>query len=443
MQENGLPLKALTVLAHGNDPFSIGTLNNHRDGRWFAEQLMSTAAIIHLRGLHYVIVARADVRKPRPNDRACRGGDSLDGPWTGEVYVNSAEDWEWLLEDAAKSARWLGYVPFDRLRDNRAGEPIIKRRALVEPEALIRSGLAVVVDHGETVMQVEGADDGLPLPELKNFRPRQKYVFAIFGEKSSLFGEIDPVAEWLEADLYLETGEQSISHAYDLAYRAALDGRTLVVVTITDFDPAGRQMTTSIARKLRAFHVLMPRFKYRLIEAGVTYEQATRFDLPSTPLKETEKRKDRWLERFGREQTELDAMLALHPGELSRAVEEKLTPYFDDTLAGRTVEAEADWREEVETRIAEKCGEEKLAGWRGRYAAALAEIATVNDEIEEAVADVDLEPPDLPEAEPDDDEDDGRLIASSAWSFVEETLRLKARKALEDEAEEWCDGCLS
>ena len=54
-------------------------------------------------------------------------------------------------------------------------------------------------------------------------------------------------------------------------------------MTLTDFDPAGRQMTTSIARKLRAFHVLIPGFEYRVIEAGVTYEQAVAFDLLSTP----------------------------------------------------------------------------------------------------------------------------------------------------------------
>jgi hypothetical protein len=193
-------------------------------------------------------------------------------------------------------------------------------------------------------------------------------------------------------------------------------------------------MTTSIARKLRAFHVLIPGFEYRVIEAGVTYEQAVAFDLPSTPLKETEKRRDRWVERFGREQTELDAMLALRPGELARAVEEAFRPFFDDTLVGRTEEAVDDWRVEAGEEIAGACGSAALDAWRTRYAAAIAEIAAVNAEIAAAVSGLKLDPPELPEPELDDPvtEGENRAIASSAWSFFEETMRLKARKALED-----------
>jgi hypothetical protein len=61
----------------------------------------------------------------------------------------------------------------------------------------------------------------------------------------------------------METGEQSTTHTHDLAVRAALDGRVLVIATLTAFDPSGRQMTTSIARKLRAFSVLNPRSSRR------------------------------------------------------------------------------------------------------------------------------------------------------------------------------------
>jgi hypothetical protein len=34
--------------------------------------------------------------------------------------------WTWLVERAAKAARWLGYVPFDRLIDQRNAEPVIR-----------------------------------------------------------------------------------------------------------------------------------------------------------------------------------------------------------------------------------------------------------------------------------------------------------------------------
>jgi hypothetical protein len=272
----------MTVLAVKNDPFRLDTKAGHRDGRWFAKQMASVsteALTIHLRGLHYQIVAKGDVLKP--ND---------------EVYVNTFRDWLWLVENASKAARWLGYVPFEAIKDNRAGEPVTKRRAFAEPEASISSGFVVALDHGDTMSFVNDSSEGLPTPKLTNFHPRQKYAFAIFGEKSSLYDEIEPVAERLGADLYLETGEQSISHAHDLAVKAAEDGRTLVIVTVADFDPSGRQMPTSIARKLRALSVLIPGFEYRVIEAGLTFES---FPRPSRTTPKKTRAMPWWRRRSG------------------------------------------------------------------------------------------------------------------------------------------------
>jgi hypothetical protein len=59
--------KALTVLAPANDPFRVDTPFRRRDGEWLA---MHAARLglgnrkIHLRGLHYMLVAAGDVVKP-------------------------------------------------------------------------------------------------------------------------------------------------------------------------------------------------------------------------------------------------------------------------------------------------------------------------------------------------------------------------------------------
>ena len=55
--------------------------------------------------------------------------------------------------------------------------------------------------------------------------------------------------------------------------------------------------------------------------------------LPSTPLKPTEKRGDRWREEFGVEQTEIDALALFQPDVLRRIIETAIAPYFDRTLA--------------------------------------------------------------------------------------------------------------
>jgi len=96
--ETGLALSDLTVLSAQVDPYRLDTPAGHRDGEWVAKQLRralkSGAAKIHWRGLHYVIVSQGDVRKPN-----------------GEPYQNNDENWTWLVNNAGKSARWLGYVP--------------------------------------------------------------------------------------------------------------------------------------------------------------------------------------------------------------------------------------------------------------------------------------------------------------------------------------------
>ena len=99
-------MKDLTVL--DNDPYRLDTPANHRDGEWFAGQIARFApgeGTVHLRGLHYLITSAGDVVKPH-----------------GKLYVNLDEEWVWMSEHAADAARWLKYVPFERILDARNEE---------------------------------------------------------------------------------------------------------------------------------------------------------------------------------------------------------------------------------------------------------------------------------------------------------------------------------
>jgi hypothetical protein len=130
--------------------------------------------------------------------------------------------------------------------------------------------------------------------------PEHAFHFAIFGEKSSLEDVVLPIAEQFEADLYLPTGEISDTLVYQIAKEANDDGRPLVMFTLSDCDPAGHQMPVSIARKLQAFHDLFfPNLRFEVVRVALTPEQVEAEDLPSTPLKATEKRASRWRDAFG------------------------------------------------------------------------------------------------------------------------------------------------
>ena len=111
---SGLGLDDLTVLSHKYDPFRFDTPERHRDAAWFAElfnRLVAPGVTIHIRGLHYRLVSEGGAAKP-----------------DGTPYRNTKDDYT-FLGDAAKRARWLGYVPFDRIVDHRNDAPMEYRGA--------------------------------------------------------------------------------------------------------------------------------------------------------------------------------------------------------------------------------------------------------------------------------------------------------------------------
>jgi hypothetical protein len=104
-EKAGCGLGELTVLSAQVDPYRLDTGSGHRDGKWVADQLnraIGNKRKIHWRGLHYALVSTNNLVKPN-----------------GEMYRNTDEDWEWLSTVAGKAARWLGYIPFERIVDNR------------------------------------------------------------------------------------------------------------------------------------------------------------------------------------------------------------------------------------------------------------------------------------------------------------------------------------
>ena len=325
----GCSLSDLTALSAQVDPYRLDTPAGHRDGKWLAQHMnkaLGTTRRIHWRGLHYVLVSgKSPAVKP-----------------DGEIYRNTEKDWLWLSEVAGKAARWLGYIPFERIADNRNAEPIIHRKARVTPEAFVSIGLDVTIPD---------ADDIEPMAIASGFEPRQAFHFAIFGEKASLEDVLDPIAKAMQADLYLPTGEISDTLIHRIAKDANDDGRPLVMFTLADCDPAGRQMPVSIARKLQALRdLLFPDLRFEVVPVALNPEQVAALGLPSTPLKETEKRADRWREAFGIEQTEIDALATLRPDVLREIVERAFDPYVDRGLKERVALAKIEWEQQAERR---------------------------------------------------------------------------------------------
>jgi hypothetical protein len=327
---------SLRVMAPQNDPYALDTPVNHRAGQWFADQIerfVRAGRSVHLRGLHYLLASTAIVR---PN---------------GSVYVNDIDCWDWLTSTAAKAARWLGYVPFDRIHDARNEEPIWRAGFAGEDfgKPWIERCLRI---HRGSVHEIEipDLDSLLPSPVVSaDRRPTQAYRLGLIGEKSSLHPVVEPYAARFGMDVVLDTGDVSDTHLYQMAARAAEDPRPFVCCYLSDFDPSGHNMPTSAARKFQALcDLLFPDLDVRIYAIALTPEQCIKYKLPSAPLKESERRAPQWLARFGREQTEIDALMALHPGELERVLEAAIEPFYDPSLEHRYRQAVATPRHDQE-----------------------------------------------------------------------------------------------
>jgi hypothetical protein len=352
----------LTVLSAAVDPYRLDTPAGHRDGSWLATQLnklCGPTARIHWRGLHYAIVQDSKVKKPN-----------------GEIYRNTETDWIWLSEIAGKAARWLGYIPFERIIDQRNAAPIIHRKPKVDPYAHLSIGLNV---------NIPDAQDIEPLPVADGFVVRQAYHFVVFGEKSSLEDTVKPIAKQFEADLYLVTGEISDTLLFQIAREANDDGRPVVVFTLSDCDPAGHQMPVSIARKLQAFRDLFfSNLRFEVVRVALTPEQVEAENLPSVPLKESEKRADRWRDAFGIDQTEIDALTtpARRP-ILQRMIRQAFQPYLDPNLSRRVADAKAEWNAAAQEAIAEQIDADRLEQIRDEAVSKLDELREQIDRINE------------------------------------------------------------
>ena len=123
IQSAGGSLKKWTVMSAATDPFRIDTDANRRDAQWLADRWEAIKAHtgkgrIHARGLHYALVGRHGMT---PSIKL-----------NGDVYINSDENWE-KTQTTLNVARWLGYISFDEITDNRNSAPDICRAPNTAP----------------------------------------------------------------------------------------------------------------------------------------------------------------------------------------------------------------------------------------------------------------------------------------------------------------------
>jgi hypothetical protein len=399
-----LSMKDLTVLT--NDPFRMDVPANHKLAKWLTDTA-STLGLgdrkIHNRGLHYMILGQL---KP-----------------DGSRYISDEDSWD-LLEAASKYARWLGHIPFDQITDQRNAAPVVRIFQEPVPVPYLNVGIDI---------ELPDADDITPKLGVDGFVGVQPYKLVLVGEKSSLEPVLGPIAADFGADLYLPTGDISDTMIFQMAEIGAADGRPMVVLYFADCDPSGWNMGIVIAQKLRALKVLhFPELEFEIHRAALTPDQVREFNLPSSPLKESEARGAKWKAAFGVEQTEMDALATLRPELLRRVARQAIAPFYDATLARRVQAAREEWLERALEVIRDNLDTEQLGRIRAEAAEKLEAMREQIDQLNAALR-VDVDDFDLPDIEIPEPELTLGLapqpLLDSSWTFEEQSCRLIDSKA--------------
>lgn len=311
----------LIALAAQNDPFYVGTPTDLENGRWFARlfQRFNYGHGVHLRRIHYQIISQEEPVK-MPN---------------GDPYENTLQCWN-FLEVASKAARYLELVKPELFIDRRNPDPhIFVERDYTIPRIDVNSSF-------EAWYLSSPAFPTPPKYQIMNYYGSQRYLLEIWVEKSTMNDVLLPLCQQYGVNLVTGVGEQSITSTVELVQRAVNIGKPVRVFYVSDFDPAGRSMPVAVARKTEFYlKKYSPSLDFRLFPVALSQEQCEEFELPRTPIKESERRKDRFEQVHGTGATELDALEALHPGQLHAILENHILCYYDTNLKERVSQARA------------------------------------------------------------------------------------------------------
>lgn len=327
-REEGIKITDLCALAPNNDPFYTGRRSEIAAAEWFIGlwRKFGYSTGVHLRRVHYQLISQ-DPPPTRPD---------------GSPYLNTDKDWSYLC-NAGKWARYLGLIPYKSFVDRRNPNAILNADWYQWDDPTPGFEVEETFDSNDYILpQVPELDMLRELADPASYRVDgymyllQEVHVEVWVEKTTMNDVLEPLCRRYNVNLITGAGEMSITSVVDFLDRVRKANRPARILYVSDYDPAGLGMPISVARKIE---FLLQQgdedLDIRLHPILLTRSQVQEYKLPRTPVKQGDKRRTRWAEEHGEGQVELDAMEALHPGELHRIVEEAILQYYDRTLQSR------------------------------------------------------------------------------------------------------------
>jgi hypothetical protein len=319
------PLASVYALSSNANPIMVDQPYRLSRARWFFDlfEQFEMPVPFHIRRAFYRLVSQ-ETEILQYND---------------VVFQNTIDCFNTLC-DAGRDARYLSLISTDDIIDRRNPAPVINFRAVSDTEAhtWAREG-----DIARSAFGIYYAPPTYTLPETRYSKPTigRPYHLEIWIEKSTANDILLPIGEEYGINVCTFVGEVTATACKDLVDRAIKSERPVRILHVTDFDPASR-LTMSVATAVKIDFIAKKSghdLDIRLEPVALTEEQCSEYQLPRTPLKDSDRRTAGFEARFGTGATELDALEALHPGALRQILIDHIERYYDPNLDSEVEDA--------------------------------------------------------------------------------------------------------
>jgi hypothetical protein len=146
----------------------------------------------------------------------------------------------------------------------------------------------------------------------------------VWVEKDAMAGKLKPVVrDEYGLDLYVSRGFASETYLQEAGAHIRSDGRPTYVYLLTDFDASGMGIAETVEERLAEMANPVDVVVERL---AATPEQIEEYGLITQPVTRTDTRARKFIQRFGTETVELDAIPA---SEVRRLVREAIERHMD------------------------------------------------------------------------------------------------------------------
>lgn len=347
----------LRAMSDRSDPFYIGGPADQAAAEWFTalwhEHHFPSG--VHLRRIHYRLLSYA-TRLP-----------------DGAPYENTWQCFS-ILNDASRFARILELVPADEFDDRRNPAPHI--HAFAEAPQVPACTVPPCPDWElptiDTNLAWQLFSYAVPAPDITGYEysvADQPYHLEIWIEKSTMDDVLLPLCQAYGVNLVTSVGMQSITSVVTLLRRVARIGKPVRVFYISDFDPAGNIMPVGVGRQVEFWRCrYAPDTDLKLTPLALTADQVAHYQLPRIPVKKSDLRRKRFEGTYGQGAVELDALEALHPGELRTIVRDAIWAYYDAGLEKRLAAAATEARKVTS------------AAWNAATETSITDLATIREE---------------------------------------------------------------